>query len=214
MIAISKYQTALKPGWNMIGGVNQSADFSSPADEPDDSIVPNTLYRWQADSFTYLPAQSIEPGRGYWVLTLTPCLLTIDAAAVFTAPMTGVKPISWQLPIRLQSERQERVVWLGLDQKASEGIDDRDRFVPPTSPAELSLAAHLVGGQYRLRRDVRTISGEPVNWQMRVSSPDPVDLTIDSQQVPTGQELVIIDGQVETVMTVGVEWNSMVVNVC
>jgi hypothetical protein len=189
----------------MIGGVNQSVDFSSPADEPDDSIVPNTLYRWQADSFTYLPAQSIEPGRGYWVLTLTPCLLTIDTAAVFTAPGAGVKPISWQLPIRLQSDRQERVVWLGLDQKASEGIDDLDRFVPPTSPAESPLEAHLIGGQYRLGRDVRTISDEQVNWQMRVSSPQPVQLTVDSQQIPKGQELVIIDGQMETVLTVGME---------
>jgi hypothetical protein len=205
VIAISKYQASLKPGWNMIGGVNQSADFSSPADEPDDSIVPNTLYRWQADSFTYLPAQSIEPGRGYWVLTLTPCLLTIDAAAVFTAPMAGAKPINWQLPIRLRSDRQERIVWLGLDQKASEGIDDLDRFVPPTSLAELSLEAYLVGGQYRFRRDVRAISDEQVSWQMRVSSPDPVQLTVGSQWVPTGQELVIIDRQMETIVGAGME---------
>ena len=40
---------------------------------------------------------------------------------------------------------------------------------------------------------------------MRVSSPDPVDLTIDSQQIPKGQELVIIEGQVETVLTAGME---------
>ena len=80
-----------------------------------------------------------------------------------------------------------------------------DRALPPLGPVEVELQAYLVGDPYRLRRDVRPVSEEEINWQMRVSSPDPVDLTIDSQQVPTGQELVIIDGQVETVLTAGGE---------
>ena len=40
---------------------------------------------------------------------------------------------------------------------------------------------------------------------MRVSSPDPVHLTVDNQQVPKGRELVIIGEQVETVLTAGGE---------
>jgi len=107
VVPTAKYQASLKPGWNMIGGVNQSADFSSPADELEGSIVPNTLYRWQGDRFTYMPAQSIEPGQGYWVLTLTPCLLTIDAA-VLAAPMAGVKSVSWQLPMGSRLSNRER----------------------------------------------------------------------------------------------------------
>ena len=118
VIPISKYQAFLKPGWNMIGSVNQLADFSSPQDEPEGSIVPNTLYRWQGDRFTYMPSQSIEPGRGYWVLTLTPCLLTIDSAAVFAAPLAGVKSASWQLPIGVKTGQQEEIVWLGFGFKS------------------------------------------------------------------------------------------------
>ena len=52
---------------------------------------------------------------------------------------------------------------------------------------------------------MRPVSEEAISLQMRVSSPDPVDLTIDSQQIPNGRELVIIEGQVETVLTAGIE---------
>ena len=40
---------------------------------------------------------------------------------------------------------------------------------------------------------------------MRVSSPDPVHLIVENQQVPKGHELVIIEGQVETTLTAGME---------
>ena len=40
---------------------------------------------------------------------------------------------------------------------------------------------------------------------MRVSSPDPVHLIVDNQQVPKGHELVIIEGQVETALTADME---------
>ena len=119
--------------------------------------------------------------------------------------MTGVKPISWQLPIRLQSGRQERVVWLGLDQKANRGIDCLDRFIPPISPTESSLEVHLVNGQYRLRRDVRAISEGQAGWQIELSSSEPVRLKIENQQMLVGQELVITDGQIETILTAEME---------
>jgi len=96
-------------------------------------------------------------------------------------------------------------VWLGLDSRAGEGFDNLDRFVPPASPTESRLEAYLVGGQYRLRKDVRPITEQTVSWRMRLSSPEPVQLTIDSQEIPDGQELVISNGQMETVLSAGME---------
>ncbi|MDP6599523.1 MAG: hypothetical protein QGI86_27255, partial [Candidatus Poribacteria bacterium] len=84
-------------------------------------------------------------------------------------------------------------------------LDQMDRALPPSGPVEIEHQAYLVGNTYRLRRDIRPVSEEEISWLMRVSSPDPVDLTIDSQQIPKGQELVIIEGQVETVLTEGIE---------
>ena len=40
---------------------------------------------------------------------------------------------------------------------------------------------------------------------MRLSSSEPVQLTIESQKIPDGQELVISDGQMETVLSAGME---------
>ena len=40
---------------------------------------------------------------------------------------------------------------------------------------------------------------------MRLSSPDPVQLRVDSQQIPDGKELVVTDRQIERVITVGME---------
>ena len=73
----SSYTVSLKAGWNMIGSVSQVVDFSNPADNPDQSILPGTLYEWKADAYTYQPTTLIEPGGGYWVLTLNDCQLTV-----------------------------------------------------------------------------------------------------------------------------------------
>jgi hypothetical protein len=61
----------------MIGSVSKVVDFSDPMDSPDQSILPGTLYEWSASGFTYKPSTYIEPGRGYWVLTLQDCQLTV-----------------------------------------------------------------------------------------------------------------------------------------
>jgi len=41
-----------------------------------------------------------------------------------------------------------------------------------------------------------------ISW---LSSPEPVQLTVDNQEIPAGQELIISDGQMETVLSVGME---------
>ena len=82
---------------------------------------------------------------------------------------------------------------IGLDVEAKNSLDWMDRPIPPVSPQDQGFQISLLGGQYRLRRDVRPISNDQVRWQMHLSSPQPVQLTIDSQEIPDGQELVISD---------------------
>ena len=80
-----------------------------------------------------------------------------------------------------------------------------DRALPPIGPQAEDYQAHLVSGQYRLRRDIRPITDQMVSWQIRLSSPEPVQLTVDNQEIPAGQELIISDGQMETVLSAGME---------
>ena len=54
----------------------------------------------------------------------------------------------------------------------------------------------------------RPISKGEISWLMRVSSPDPVHLTVDNQQVPTGHEFGDYEGQVGTVLPADGEMES------
>ena len=80
-----------------------------------------------------------------------------------------------------------------------------DRPTPPSGPVEAKYQACLVRDKYRLYRDVRPLSQEEISWQVRVSSPDPVRMNLNSQKIPKGKELIIIDGQIERMLTAGVE---------
>ena len=71
----SSYQQSIQAGWNMIGSVSEVADFSNPVEEPDNSIIGSTLYGWNPTAFTYQSQLKINPGQGYWVLTMVDCQL-------------------------------------------------------------------------------------------------------------------------------------------
>ena len=94
---------------------------------------------------------------------------------------------------------------IGLDRSAPAGLEPMGWPLPPIGPQAEDYQAHLVNGQYRFRRDVRTMSDQTVSWWIHLSSPEPVQLTVDSQQIPIGRELVISDGQMETVLLSGME---------
>ena len=189
----------------MIGGVSQVTDFSNPQDEPDNSIIVGTLYSWNPTNFSYEAQTEIVPNQGYWVLTLAECQLTVGGeVSVPTAPQVIAEP-EMMVSLNLSAGDWHQKLEIGLDPLATEAMEPMDQALPPIGPQNQDYQAHLVGGQHRLRRDIRPVLDEQVNWQMCVSSPQPVQLTVDSQQVPTDQELVITDGQMETIVATGME---------
>ncbi|MDP7281677.1 MAG: FlgD immunoglobulin-like domain containing protein, partial [Candidatus Poribacteria bacterium] len=202
---LSSYTTSLKPGWNMIGGVSQVTDFTSPQDNPDNSIIPGTLYSWNPTSFSYQPETEILPNQGYWVLTLRDCQLTVRSEiGIQTAPQ-AVPALEVMIQLNLSAGDWHQNLEIGLDQSAAAGLEPMDRALPPIGPQAQDYQAHLVGGQYRLRRDIRPRLDEQNNWQIQLTSSEAVQLTVESQQIPSGQELVISEGQVETVLSAGLE---------
>ena len=70
---------------------------------------------------------------------------------------------------------------------------------------EAKYQAYLAGDKYRLGRDVRPWSREEISWSVRISSPQPVQLRVGSQQIPPGKQLIILDGQLEQVVAAGME---------
>jgi len=199
------YTVQLKAGWNLVGGVSTSIDFFEPQDDPDQSVVAGSLYEWHARGYAYRPARQIEPGKGYWLLALQECQLTLDSSFnTLAAPQQVPRP-KLLIPLRFISAGSSRQLEIGLDDTASHSFDDMDQPMPPATPLGQQLDVYLTGQDYRLRREIKSVSAETVSWQIRISSPQPVQLSADSQQIPKDQELVVIDGQVETMLTAGVE---------
>jgi len=199
------YNRTLQPGWNMIGGVSQVSDFTNPQDDPDNSVIAGTLYSWNPTSFSYQAKTEITPGQGYWVLTLAECQLTVGGeVSVPTAPQIILEP-EMVISFNLSAGDWHQNLKIGLDQSAAAGLELMDWVLPPIGPQAQDYQAHLVSGQYQLRRDIRPITDQMVSWQIRLSSPEPVQLTVDNQEIPAGQELIISDGWMETVLSAGME---------
>ena len=205
IINVDSYQETLKSGWNMIGSATGTISFADPIDEPANSIVTGSLYSWNPANFSYQAETEIRPGQGYWVLALEDCQLTVGGKVnVPTAPQVLAEP-EVLLALKLSSDDWNQQLELGMDPSSRDSLDPMDRPIPPSGPIEVEHQAYLVGEPYRLRRDIRSASEKGIRWQIRLSSPDPVRLNLGSQQIPTGKELIIADGQIEQVIIAGME---------
>ena len=61
----------------MIGGLQSSMTMPYGREEPAGSILPNTLYNWNANQFTYQAQTQLEGGKGYWLLSFEACRLSL-----------------------------------------------------------------------------------------------------------------------------------------
>jgi hypothetical protein len=68
---VNSYQTDLPAGWSMIGSVNDG-DVSCA------SVFPGYYQCLTWSGTSYVTATTIEPGKGYWVLVLSPTHITVN----------------------------------------------------------------------------------------------------------------------------------------
>jgi branched-chain amino acid transport system substrate-binding protein len=76
-VPISTWTTDIVAGWNMIGSLINSVDFTAPNDDPDLSVQP-FAYWWDPISKSYDYETTIEPTKGYWVASIRDCSLTLQ----------------------------------------------------------------------------------------------------------------------------------------
>ena len=127
----------------MIGGVSKTADFTDPQDDPDSSILPGTLYTWNPENYSYVPVTNIEPGKGYWALTMVDCQLTVTGSGSLAAPKPPVKLPELMLPIVLQTGHSSKDLVIGMDEGASLSLDGFDQLMPPVSPMKTEIEAYF-----------------------------------------------------------------------
>jgi hypothetical protein len=75
----SQYEIPLAYDWNFIGGIgNTNIDFWNNVLDPDEILIPGTLYEF---SGTYVNALNLEPGKGYWIRTNSSGVITINTGS-------------------------------------------------------------------------------------------------------------------------------------
>ncbi|HJM48194.1 MAG TPA: T9SS type A sorting domain-containing protein, partial [Candidatus Marinimicrobia bacterium] len=69
----------LHEGWNLVSGISQSVYLNNISD-PDELIIPGTLYDY--GEIGYMESWILEPGKGYWLRTYEPGVITLTSGAL------------------------------------------------------------------------------------------------------------------------------------
>jgi len=70
----------LMSGWHLVSGISRSLPAACLQIRPSQSVM--AIYRWNAEQQMYVPAESIEPGQGYWFAVARECDVVFDSKRV------------------------------------------------------------------------------------------------------------------------------------
>jgi len=198
----------LKAGWNMIGGTNGNIDLSNPQDNPDGSVIP-TIYTYNPTNFGYEEKTSMESGKGYWVLALQDCTLTLNSNAA-PSKNNAIKDYVTRpdliVPFQLITDKGIKEIALGVQSGASDGFDP---YIDKATPPKASLVSSQPAISFiidksivnRLSRDIRK-NETNVTWNMEVESNGVTELKWDISSLPMGRDMVLYLSGIETGMRV------------
>ncbi|HJM47920.1 MAG TPA: T9SS type A sorting domain-containing protein, partial [Candidatus Marinimicrobia bacterium] len=79
----------LSAGWNLISGPSESVNISNAID-PDDIIVPGTLYGFNG---TYVSTSDIQPGSGYWLNASSAGEVIFSTSEVAAKETNSINPL-------------------------------------------------------------------------------------------------------------------------
>ncbi len=94
-VPVFSYTLSCGSGWNMVAAPMVPTGFPASAIETDpaDVTLPPTFW---FDGTTYISTPMLEPGKGYWLLLTSDCVLTVDRSAMGWG--RGVLAASGELP--------------------------------------------------------------------------------------------------------------------
>lgn len=77
-IPVDNWTIDIKAGWNLVGSVMCSMDFSVPDTDPAGKVE-SFSYRWEPGLPGYIYSTTIEPTMGHWIAATENCTLTLDS---------------------------------------------------------------------------------------------------------------------------------------
>ena len=137
----------LNAGWNIIGGPNCNVPLSTVAD-PGGIIIPGTLYGYSGG---YLPSNSIDATKAYWVKTTASGTITISCGSLLAKPENEIIISSEildefsRIDISDASENNQTLYFNG---EMKNNLTSENFSLPPLPP-QGSFDARLIG-DYRL----------------------------------------------------------------
>ena len=190
---VTHYSRSISPGWNMIGSPATVVDFSRAEEDPDNSILDASTFSWNADYFAYDQVEQLEPGKGYWILALNGCELTVRGGNLLATPTKLIDMADVQVDIRLHTVDQEQNLSIGWDAKASPELDRFDRFQPPSSPMGKGQQAYLYRPNlnHGLHTDIQPAAKE-IEWTLISQNQEPIYLSVERRQVPPDYQLLLL----------------------
>ncbi|HIB87353.1 TPA: hypothetical protein EYO57_09125 [Candidatus Poribacteria bacterium] len=137
------------------------------------------MYSWDAARFTYEGVTQIEPGKGYWALTMVDCQLTVTGSGSLAAPQPLVKLPELMLPIVLQTDHSSKDLVIGMDEGASLSLDGFDQLMPPVSPMKTEIEAYFDRDKvdWNLQSDIQPLQ-DRAEWRLVVRSKEITDLSV------------------------------------
>ncbi|MCD6418541.1 hypothetical protein J7M00_07145 [bacterium] len=73
------YEIELPAGWSMIGAPSQTVYWDEQTTVPSDAMLPGALFGYDATASAYFISNTLQPGYGYWVMSLENCILRTSA---------------------------------------------------------------------------------------------------------------------------------------
>ena len=105
-VPVYDWTAEVTAGWNLVGSVFGSVDFTEPDTEPS-GTVEGFSYRWAPELPGYSLSTTIEPGMGHWIAATEDCVLTLSA---------GDELVLWPTTVVVDEETEDVLTSVTEDQ--------------------------------------------------------------------------------------------------
>jgi hypothetical protein len=204
---IKQFQRHFLPGWNLIGSVMDSVDFSNPNDIPDGSVF-LPAFRWDTAAQRYLPTMTIEQSYGQWIAVTQECDIIVQgrssttlAKALEQTPPPFAKSqglaqhttttSSWTIPVTITlSGGGQDAVKFGTRTGATNSLDAGvDVLNPPPPPGGVDAYFEITHQFFpRVAEDYRSTQDDSITWKLIIngSGGQSGKITWDASSFPVG----------------------------
>ena len=190
---IPGYRREILPGWNLIGAIENSASVSDIEISPSGGIL-GDIFGW--DGVTYYSADSLKPGRAYWLLSTSSGILHVPSG-YRSRPGITPQPL-WEITALIETGTENNTVIMAYSPDAASGLGFGDIPMPPVPPTENQRQSALLCDGIELALD----QSPSAEWQLLLKEnafitltyPEDKFVSIDGEKYLSGEKFSLSPG--------------------